>query len=1022
MDPGQYLKLLRTVARRVLLKNIKDWTDAAEGELHKLIAIVESLGNDLHRLPPENRSLPEIRGYLENRLREILDLAASLKNMPDRITNQDIWQVWRDGFQDALQRIPDKTAILQKDEFWQPVTRDNFLIRLWKQGNRFTTGVHRRIHAGRARINSLLKKPAPPLPGKHRRFRFHLFLKEYLEIPFAGHITNEWLRLLDVTSDQFYDFHRSVEKLKNEILFPDEESTACAPLAPEELREKIRQIEESIRTITARGSGFDQFINDAKKRFKEYWADLFAVVLAEFRYAGTAAHPASRFNEKQIDAGWGKTRLEFQQGKKAWETYFEGETGEFQKDLELSILQLQAMQICVTTLAATRNKITDQILSTFSDAHATITDSMERFSKVESEKKSKLRSAILSQNRSLLRTLRKEKLPQMMDAVFHADPEKDFEDYISSIRTAVEKLSGNHIIFRLRDSEAIVPKSAMDDVPLKELVLEDVFAQLVDRHQEMTSEIAERMEKLGRNISEIDQIVEFNLEAALNLLQEGEEIEISDQAQQVVIDGLERTHKQIDNLVEQGNAIVEITRERLQTNTMHFERQIEDLGDSEKILKLKLRLARAKTKEEMMSYRSRALQFIKRVLPVLLVKIKGFFQGFLQKYSRFRKVTGLASGAATIEDELSDFIVRTRSRIETLPYVYQRLFRLEPLEDERFFAGRDSELKALEKAFATWEENQQALTILVGEKGSGKTTLLNFAESNFHRHHQVKKIVLNETQFHEQQIFEHIKDAFDFENAGNLEGLEEAIMSGEERRIVIVENLQNLFIRTVNGFDALERFLLFISRTSIHVCWIITCTLYSWQYLNKVLNLSRYFKFIIELGAIPENEIEKIILKRHRVSGFDLEFSVPEEVAGNRKYKKLSTFEEKQAYLQNLFFEELNDVSSGNISVAMLFWLRAITGVSKEKLTVSPLINFDYSFLHLLPAEELFTLAALLQHEVLTTGHHALIFRQDIKKSYLLLNRMRNIGILNEGSTGFLIHPFLYRPVVRTLKSKYILH
>ena len=108
--------------------------------------------------------------------------------------------------------------------------------------------------------------------------------------------------------------------------------------------------------------------------------------------------------------------------------------------------------------------------------------------------------------------------------------------------------------------------------------------------------------------------------------------------------------------------------------------------------------------------------------------------------------------------------------------------------------------------------------------------------------------------------------------------------------------------------------------------------------------------------------------------------------------------------------------------MAILLWLRSYTEFSQDKLIFPPTINFDPTFLYQLPAEELFTLVAVLQHDILNAEHHARVFHQDIQHSLLLLNRMASKGILVQKPNGYQIHPFLYRPVVRVLKSGNIIH
>ena len=387
-----------------------------------------------------------------------------------------------------------------------------------------------------------------------------------------------------------------------------------------------------------------------------------------------------------------------------------------------------------------------------------------------------------------------------------------------------------------------------------------------------------------------------------------------------------------------------------------------------------------------------------------------------------RKITRLAPQIHNIEEELTRFLTETKLRIKALPYVYQRLFRLSPLEDERFFAGRDDELTKIGDQFDKWKNNLHAATAVVGERGSGKTTLINFAEEHYFKQDTVIKYDFSRLEYSETALLEVLKQIFNINEAKDFNDLKIKIENLKEKKVVIFENIQNVFLRVIDGFQGLEKLLLLMSQTNHQIFWMITCTIYSWHYLDKVLQISKYFHNVIQLGDLPEIQVKEIILKRHRVSGFEIEYTEPEAIKNNRKYRKISVQEKKQEYLQNLFFRDLNELSNGNISVAMLFWQRAIQEIRTDTLIVYPFLNLDFSFLYQLSYEELFTLAAFLQHEIRNVIQHAHIFHQNQTKSALMLNRLLNNGIIVQHPNGYHIHPFLYRAIVRTLKSKNIIY
>jgi hypothetical protein len=419
---------------------------------------------------------------------------------------------------------------------------------------------------------------------------------------------------------------------------------------------------------------------------------------------------------------------------------------------------------------------------------------------------------------------------------------------------------------------------------------------------------------------------------------------------------------------------------------------------------------------------------LKQAIPNLVGLLGSTFQQFQSSYARLREMASSSPDKAEAQENLSQFLIDTEKHINALPYFYQRLFRLEPLTDEQFFAARSRELAVLKTEFERWQSGRFAATAIIGERGSGTSTLLNLAEKQFYQDYPVLKIdfLEGETIFTEAALFDFLKSIFketDLKKGlKNLDELEDKINGLEEQKIFIAENLQQLFLRTPSGFDALERFLLFISRTHQKIHWVITCASYSWEYLAKVINIDEYVQQKIVLNGLSPEEFKNIILTRHRLSSYRLQFQPPDKIAGSRRYKKLGTEQARQSYLQALFFKQLADLAAGNITVAILLWLRSYREFSQDRLCFPAGIQFDPTFAYQLTSEELFTLAAVLQHDILTAPHHALIFHQDLQPSLLLLNRMANKGLLVQKPNGYQIHPFLYRPVVEVLKAGNIIH
>ena len=424
-----------------------------------------------------------------------------------------------------------------------------------------------------------------------------------------------------------------------------------------------------------------------------------------------------------------------------------------------------------------------------------------------------------------------------MDNILKANLEADVKAYHSELSLALNSLSDRHVIFTDRDLENTPPKSKTSEIPLEDLIKENFFYELNNKFQQLSDEVHSRLEKIVRDISEIDQIVEFNLEAALHLLDENKDGALDD-THKIIIEGLERTFNQIKELVENSLQIFVLVQEKLVESTLKFETQIQELADSEKILELKLRVAKSKAEEEFRNTLRKTWKTTRTIVPVASRYMFKKLNDLLVYYKKLRKITRLAPQIHNIEEELTRFLTETKLRIKALPYVYQRLFRLSPLEDERFFAGRDDELTKIGDQFDKWKNNLHAATAVVGERGSGKTTLINFAEEHYFKQDTVIKYDFSRLEYSETALLEVLKQIFNINEAKDFNDLKIKIENLKEKKVVIFENIQNVFLRVIDGFQGLEKLLLLMSQTNHQIFWMITCTIYSWHYLDKVLQIS----------------------------------------------------------------------------------------------------------------------------------------------------------------------------------------
>ncbi len=375
-----------------------------------------------------------------------------------------------------------------------------------------------------------------------------------------------------------------------------------------------------------------------------------------------------------------------------------------------------------------------------------------------------------------------------------------------------------------------------------------------------------------------------------------------------------------------------------------------------------------------------------------------------------------------IDQEIKRFLAQTDDQIAGLPLVYRNLFKFEPLSNDRLYAARSPELDQLKNSFEGWLAGKAQSCAIIGEIGSGRTTLLNMARENIF----IKTPLLDLTLAHPpsdlDELIQLMQKGTGLRNISSMENLVDMIRKTGKKQIGIIENVNDLFLRTVSGLKVVEQFLDIIHRTSDNIFWVVTSTPYNWQYLQKTVNIDTYFNTLVHLNSFSNGDIESIINARHKMSGFDVRFEPNGNIEENRKLRRLRTEESRQNYLRTRFFNKLNKISAGNITIAMLYWLRAIKDFSNDKVILSVALDFDFSFLSLLSEEVLFSLAAIINHEDLTPYEHALIFQQSEEKSRLQLTQMTQAGLLLKKEESYEVHPFLYRHLVELLRSRKIIY
>jgi len=1020
IEPKQILEQLENVIKSAIQNSFTLWDKNHQKNLKNLQIILNEMKVDLVQ-NDEWTTTPELLWQeFELKAVKLIGWVKTLKYLPDDYSYDSISNGWHDKFNQILEKFPEDIHIYLAANYWKAMASDSLVMRFRKkfqplkrwlsnQGIKFVNFLHK-----------ALNKPKILIGPFERKIQLHHLICYFIEFPLNNFVAQEWEQFLRAITGQLFIIQNKIDDLFNKTLLLDKIDGIVK--SPEALNifdrlyilaEILKNIDETLETLSAYEK---QFTN----RLDNKWQEIAKKFLQAWDLAGTFQLPHKIYSDGSLSSKKIKMENRFKTHLDSWEIHIQGIQKEWQRDLELIVLQLHTARILVETSKNIQDKVNTVIKPTISEVKMMIEDAKDVFYPDNGDKLTQRK--VINTCTTLLNSLPQVKLPQLLNTLYQARLVHTLETYTSQIEGSLENLANMHSIFSKKDIKNIPPKSKVDHIALKEMVHKEFLSELLNKQIRFVDQVRLRQEEIFRNISKIDQTLEFNLETALNLMRNGRGELGFQEAQRLVTEGLERTSSMLDELVKQCEHLALESTEQLLQDTMLFEEELVKLSDNANVKNLEAKFKRGRKNEKIKQSLINITIFFRSIIPFLVIKPFTQLRKIWQKYFSSKKTATHEDNFIILEEKIAQFLSDTKDKISQLPFVYQKLFQFEPLQEERFYTGRKLEMKLLQKDLSDWQNGKHTVTAILGETGSGKTTLIHFAQQHIFAPYPVIKVDIQKTVYNEQEIVRLFVDAFNLKKISSLQELESKILADNIPQICIIENFQNLFLRKIDGLEGLEKLLFFVHQTHKQIFWVFTCTLYAWQFLDKAIGISKYFKRIIQLGSLTNEEIPDMILKRHRLSGYGLIFESNGEVKNKRKFKKLRTEETRQKYLKEVFFEKLNKLSYGNITIAFLYWLRAIKYFSADELILSLHSDLNYSFLEKLPETMLFTLAAFVYHDLLNANDHAHLFQNNIEQSITELNQMKNLGLLIESTCGYKIHPFLYGPLVQILKSKNILH
>jgi transcriptional regulator with XRE-family HTH domain len=529
------------------------------------------------------------------------------------------------------------------------------------------------------------------------------------------------------------------------------------------------------------------------------------------------------------------------------------------------------------------------------------------------------------------------------------------------------------------------------------------------------SELGEKLHMIVNEFNEYDQIIDFYLDSTISLTEKpgmGENEVIS-----FFKDGLQRLLNISNRIAELLNGLLKEKLSDISALVEKYLQNVAELDNNDNIINIYARLLKSKTLAESRSKREKLAGFTKGFYSRVSNVFTKHSKWLKSSYSDLKKKLRLDNFQEPISSEISNQLTDIQHRIYTLPVIYQHLFENIPVKEFNLFLSRETEISRLNSAYDDWLKDNFSATLVLGENGSGKSSLLHYYSKTLKSNYQIRLFQISRYYYTEDDYYTLMCEIFDQNDLISDQAISGFIASFSERRVVIIDGLERLFIKKVNGFACLQKLLSLIVSSNHQIFWICSVSKYASAYLNKTIALSEHFDYSINMDSLTSRQVRDIVLKRNRLSGYQLNYKMGNSEDDNSKSRKLT-----QNELEDKFFGELNQFAGSNISLSLNYWLQSIHSIQEDHVEIGDFIAPDFGFLENISPEKAYTLLLVVMHGKISVEQHALIFSQNMDKSYKVLTILKEDSILVKQGEYFTLNGILFRHVVRVLENRNLIH
>ncbi len=798
------------------------------------------------------------------------------------------------------------------------------------------------------------------------------------------------------------------------------------PGLPSILLSKLDEIhQQTINAITVYTSQINTTTEEISNRLYYAIANPFNHLVEILGIAGTHEFKKKNFRFSKVYEKSETAKETALQSIRYWALYYSGILGLFQKEAYVNRLKVRINEIVNSSLLGVSEEINSNLRDTNNDLTKRIDQFSKKIKEYEKKKPEQLKSLLATTKEKdfaptidkHIKILETTKAGKRISLLFE-NLIKGFTNITNELPKKIELLEEADLQFKERTPKQIQLKS----VPIRPAAENLIERKLPREIGEVNELLINQLNLIAIEVKNFVLIVNFHFDTAIKEL-ENEDIGFNTALNLAVSfcekmnDRIAQINQLIDRLEE--NIILRIT-EKVDVAINELNEMILQRSS----FNINLYLGKEKQKSRIISLAGGAGKTagheLRKYSLVIKRSYKKYFQDIVHdlliKY-HLRKVKA--------EEVSSENVLQTQSSFNRLPYIYKKLFDGTPLETSDFYVGQDYVHDTIQSALANFNESRKSSVILIGEPGGGKRSLINSIINNEFNNLRYIRFNIEETIVDKQRLLKIFSRLLKYERTLSLDELVVLLNDKTNKKIIVLENINKLFLRKINGYGALETFKYILNVTSQNTLWMCSTGKYSWEFLDNNFDFGDVFERKIFINELHKKDIKSIIIQRHNATGYGLQF-VPDQLQEFKsKFIQPRSKDEEQAVLSEQFFNRLEEYSGGNIVSAMFYWLLSIESVKENRVVIRPpkkivskaLANLDHVYC--------LTLSSLLLHGSLTDNQHSEMFKLSIESSREILNTLVSLNLIRKDQIEindniYFINKFLYKIIETELIKRNI--